>query len=422
MTATTFQNTLAFAQEMDAQDPLRSYRKQFYHPLQKNGEPYLYFTGNSLGLQPKGVEENVLEEIREWQKLGVEGHFHGKHPWMPYHEFLTESLAKVVGAKPLEVVAMGSLTSNLHLLLVSFYRPKDNRYKIVIEGDAFPSDIYAVESQAKFHGYDPEDAVIKLRPRTGEHTIRTEDILSLIEEQGSSIATIMLGGLNYYTGQAFEMAKIVEAGHQQGCVVGFDLAHGAGNLHLKLHDWNVDFAVWCNYKYLNAGPGSVAGLFVHERHANNPDLPRFAGWWGHDKETRFKMGPDFQPISGAEGWQLSNAPILSMAALRASLALFDEVGMEALNTKSRMLTGYMEFLLQDVFDKVPIEVITPSDPDQRGCQLSLLTLKNGKQLFDKLTEKGVITDWREPNVIRMAPVPMYNSFEDVWRFVEILAG
>ncbi len=415
-----FTNTLQFARQLDAQDQLRSYRERFHLPAQKNGEPFLYFTGNSLGLQPQSTRDYVMTELDDWAKFGVEGHFHARNPWMPYHEFLTESVSRLVGAQAGEAVVMGSLTNNLHLLMVSFYRPTATRYKILMEADAFPSDHYAMDSQAKFHGFDPKDAVIKMKPREGEYTVRTEDILDMIAREGDSIATIMFGGMNYYTGQLFEMEKIVQAGHAKGCIVGFDLAHAVGNVPLKLHDWGVDFAAWCHYKYCNAGPGSVAGLFVHERFAQDTDRPRFAGWWGHDKERRFLMESEFRPIAGAESWQLSNAPILSMASLRASLAIFDEVGMEALRAKSLKLTAYLEYLLADVYEQVPIQVITPSEPAQRGAQLSLLTLKDGKALFNKLMEQGVITDWREPNVIRMAPVPLYNSYEDVWRFVQIL--
>jgi kynureninase len=420
MPPTTFTNTLQYARQLDAQDPLHKYREQFHLPVQKNGKPFLYFTGNSLGCQPKSTREYVMTELDDWEKLGVEGHFHARNPWMPYHEFLTDSVSKLVGASENEAVVMGSLTNNLHLLMVSFYRPTAERYKILMEADAFPSDHYAMDSQAKFHGYDPKDAVIKMKPRAGEYTVRTEDILDMIEKEGDSIATIMFGGMNYYTGQLFEMEKITKAGHAKGCIVGFDLAHAVGNVPLKLHEWGVDFAAWCHYKYCNAGPGSVAGLFVHERFAHDFERPRFAGWWGHDKERRFLMESEFHPIVGAESWQLSNAPILSMASLRASLAIFDEVGMEALRAKSLKLTAYLEYLLADVYDQVPIQVITPSDPAQRGAQLSLLTLKDGKALFNKLMDHGVITDWREPDVIRMAPVPLYNSYEDVWQFVQLL--
>ena len=334
----SFKNGLAFAQEMDAQDPLASYRERFYLPFQKNGDPYIYLCGNSLGLQPKSVRAFVEQELLDWEKLGVEGHFHAKNPWMPYHEFLTEAMAMLVGAKPQEVVVMNTLSVNLHLMMVSFYRPQSDRYKILIESDAFPSDKYAVESQVKFHGYDPEDAIILLSPREGEEIIREEDIKSLIEKEGKQIALIMLGGVNYYTGQFFNLKKITEWGHAQGCAVGFDLAHAAGNIELKLHDSGADFAVWCTYKYLNSGPGSLGGCFVHEKHAHNFELPRFAGWWGHNKETRFKMRDGFDPMPGAEGWQLSNPPILPLAAMRASLELFSEVGMERLNVKTRSLT------------------------------------------------------------------------------------
>lgn len=420
MPPTTFTNTLQYARQLDAQDPLHKYREQFHLPVQENGKPFLYFTGNSLGCQPKSTREYVMTELDDWARLGVEGHFHAKNPWLPYHEFLTGSVSKLVGAKEGEAVVMGSLTNNLHLLMVSFYRPTPTRYKILMEDDAFPSDHYAMDSQAKFHGFDPKEAVIKMKPREGEYVVRTEDVLEMIEREGDSIATIMFGGMNYYTGQLFEMEKITKAGHAKGCIVGFDLAHAVGNVPLKLHDWGVDFAAWCHYKYCNAGPGSVAGLFVHDRFAHDIERPRFAGWWGHDKDRRFLMESEFHPIPGAESFQLSNAPILSMASLRASLALFDEVGMDAIRAKSLKLTAYLAYLLADVYDQVPIQVITPSDPNLRGAQLSLLALKDGKALFNKLMEQGVITDWREPNVIRMAPVPLYNSYEDVWKFVQIL--
>ncbi|MEM7038295.1 MAG: kynureninase, partial [Bacteroidota bacterium] len=360
------------------------------------------------------------QELDDWAALGVEGHFHAKNPWMPYHEFLTESMANVVGARPSEVVVMNSLTVNLHLLMVSFYRPTKDRFKIIIEADAFPSDRYAVISQIKFHGYDPADALIELRSKSGHPVIPTEEILETIEKEGDQVALVMLGGVNYYTGQTFEMDKITKAGHAKGCVVGFDLAHGAGNLHLQLHDWNVDFACWCSYKYLNSGPGGLSGIFVHERHGNDFELPRFAGWWGHNKANRFKMPPYFEPMPGAEGWQLSNPPILALAALRASLEIFEEVGMAALRKKSEALTGYFDWLVKAKNHDDNIRIITPSDPKQRGCQLSLQTMKNGKAIFDRLTARGVIADWREPDVIRLAPVPLYNSFVDVWEFVDIL--
>jgi kynureninase len=409
-----------FARELDINDPLRGYRDRFHLPMQENGQPYIYFAGNSLGCQPKSVRAYIEAELLDWERLGVEGHFHAQHPWMPYHELLAATSARLVGAKPEEVVIMNSLTVNLHLLMVSFYRPTPKRYKILIEADAFPSDIYAVRSQLRFHGYDETEGLIALKPRPGAHTLRTQDIEAAIEAEGDQIALILLGGVNYYTGQAFEIEKITRAGHQKGCKVGIDLAHAVGNVALQLHDWNVDFAAWCTYKYLNSGPGGVAGAFVHERHLTDVDLPRFAGWWGHKKETRFQMGPDFHPIPTAEGWQLSNAPILSMASLRAAIALFDEAGMPALRAKSQRMTGYLEYLLDLYADALPLQIITPRDPAQRGCQLSLLTDDSGRDIFHKLSQSGVICDWREPNVIRVAPVPLYNRFEDIWQFVEIL--
>ncbi|MEO1263167.1 MAG: kynureninase [Bacteroidota bacterium] len=404
---------------MDTDDPLKKYRDQFYLPLQKNGEPFIYLCGNSLGLQPKITESYILQELKDWKNLGVEGHFHAKNPWMPYHEFLTKKMARVVGAKPVEVVVMNTLSVNLHLMMVSFYRPKNNRIKIVMESDAFPSDRYAIESQIKFHGYKLEEALLELKPRAGEELIRMEDIEKTIDEEGENIALILLGGVNYYTGQVFDMKRIAELGHQKGCMVGFDLAHGAGNLHLNLHDDHVDFATWCTYKYLNSGPGSCGGCFVHERHAHDFDLPRFTGWWGHNKETRFGMRDDFDAIPGAEGWQLSNPPILSLAAIMASLDLFEEVGMEALNKKTLLLTGYLEYLLENI-NTDRIRIITPGNKKERGCQLSIQVKNADKKLFNKISEAGVIADWREPDVIRVAPVPFYNSFLDVYKFVEIL--
>lgn len=411
------QNTLAYARQQDEKDTLKSYRSQFHLPIQANGKPYVYLCGNSLGLQPKSTAKYLNQELEDWKNLGVEGHFHAKNPWMPYHEFLTEKMAKVVGAKPIEVVVMNTLSVNLHLLMASFYRPTKDRYKILIESDAFPSDRYAVESQLKFHGY--ADGLLELKPREGEVLVRHEDIEAMIKTEGESIALILIGCPNYYTGQVFDMKRIAALGHAKGCKVGFDLAHGAGNLNLKLHDSGIDFATWCTYKYLNAGPGSVGGCFVHERHANDFDLPRFAGWWGHNKATRFGMRDDFDPIAGAEGWQLSNPPILSLAAILASLDMFDEVGMEKLNEKTLQLTGYLEFLINDL-NNDEIDIITPSSPVERGCQLSIRVKNADKTLFEAITKDGVIADWREPDVIRVAPVPMYNSFEDVWNFVDIL--
>ena len=410
-----YKNTADFALSLDAKDELRKYRDKFHIPLQKNGEEHIYMCGNSLGLQPKRTKEFLNQELEDWATFGVEGHFHAKNPWMPYHEFLTESYAKIVGAKPTEVVAMNTLTVNLHLMMVSFYKPTENRHKVIIEGDAFPSDIYAVESQIKHHGLSPATSLIKLRPRDGESAIRTEDIQTIIESEGDEISLIMLGGVNYYTGQVFDFENITKLGHAKGINVGFDLAHAAGNIKLELHKWGVDFAVWCSYKYLNSGPGSVAAAFVHEKH-HATNLNRFAGWWGHNKEDRFKMPDSFNPIQSAEGWQLSNPPILSLAAIRASLSIFDEVGMDKLVAKSKELTNFLLFLL-DSIETDRIEIITP---EERGCQLSIRVKNGNKILFDAITEKGVVADWREPDVIRVAPIPLYNSFQDVFNFYSIL--
>ena len=410
-----YKNTADFALSLDAKDELRKYRDKFHIPLQKNGEEHIYMCGNSLGLQPKRTKEFLNQELEDWATFGVEGHFHAKNPWMPYHEFLTESYAKIVGAKPTEVVAMNTLTVNLHLMMVSFYQPTEKRHKIIIEGDAFPSDIYAVESQIKHHGFSPKTSLIKLRPRDGESAIRTEDIQTIIEREGDEISLIMLGGVNYYTGQVFDFENITKLGHAKGINVGFDLAHAAGNIKLELHKWGVDFAVWCSYKYLNSGPGSVAAAFVHEKH-HATNLNRFAGWWGHNKENRFKMPDSFNPIQSAEGWQLSNPPILSLAAIRASLSIFDEVGMDKLVSKSKELTNFLLFLL-DSIETDRIEIITP---EERGCQLSIRVKNGNKILFDAITEKGVVADWREPDVIRVAPIPLYNSFQDVFNFYNIL--
>lgn len=424
----THQNTLAHARERDAADPLRSFRDEFLFP-QHNGNPVIYFTGNSLGLQPKGAAAALKQELDDWARYGVEAHFQAKHPWYPYHEFFSESLARIVGAEPTEVVAMNGLTTNLHLLLVSFYRPAGKRVRILCEERPFPSDTYAFHSQVEFHGLDPKDTVVSMKPRAGEHTLRTEDIVKRIGELGDELALVCFGGVNFLTGQAFDMQAITDAGHRAGAVVGFDLAHAAGNLKLDLHGWNADFACWCSYKYLNSGPGSVAGAFVHERH-HREKLPRFAGWWGHDKNERFLMEPEFKPMASAEAWQLSNAPVFSMAVHRAALDLFDRAGMDALRAKSEELTGYLAFVLKTISAAHgdPFTIITPDDPAQRGCQLSLLVRENGRALFDTLTRNGVVVDWREPDpstslragVIRMAPVPLYNSFEDVFRFGGIL--
>lgn len=416
----TFAADANYAREKDAQDELAPFRDRFHIPKTKTGEDCIYLCGNSLGLQPKDVAAAVNQELEDWKTLGVEGHFHGKHPWMPYHEFVTENAAYIVGAQPNEVVMMNGLTANLHLMMVSFYRPTKERYKILIEHNPFPSDRYAIESQIRFHGLDPEDALVELHPRQGEEVLNLEDVEHYIGAEGKSIALILMSGVHYYTGQVLNMERIARVGYHQGCVVGFDLAHAAGNVPLKLHDWGVDFACWCSYKYLNSGPGAVAGCFVHERHAKNFTLPRFAGWWGNDKSVRFKMGPEFHPMEGAEGWQLSNPPILSFAAVRASLNLFREAGMDKLRKKSVEMTGYLELLLNEM--GIPgLSILTPKAAAERGCQLSITLKENGRKVFDALQEAGVVCDWREPDCIRVAPVPLYNSFMDCYRFAEIFA-
>lgn len=414
-----FKNSLAFAQEMDAEDSLARFRKQFHIPKNKDGSDLIYFCGNSLGLQPRLTESYIRDLLTDWADRGVEGHTEGPYPWLPYHEFLSEKMASLVGAKPSEVVVMNSLTTNLHLMMVSFYRPTKTRYKIVVESDAFPSDKYAVKSQLEFHGIDPAGGLIYWEPRPGENLCRIEDLEEILDKQGEEIALLLIGNTNYYTGQAFPLKKIVELGHARGCMVGFDLAHGAGNIKPELHYSGADFAVWCTYKYLNSGPGSVAGCFVHERHARKTDLKRFAGWWGHNKNTRFEMGPDFDPLPGAEGWQLSNPPILSMAAIRASLDIFTEAGFDNLRKKSVQLTSYLEFLIQDS-NPGSIQLITPENPEERGCQLSIQVKNAGKNLFRQIRNAGIVGDWREPDVVRVAPVPLYNTFEEVYRFSQKL--
>ncbi|MEQ8364734.1 MAG: kynureninase [Cyclobacteriaceae bacterium] len=417
-----FENTIAFAKKMDRNDPLASYIKQFLIP-KHNGKASVYFVGNSLGLQPKDTKKLVNEELEDWGNLAVEGHFDGRRPWMHYHKFSKKALAKIVGAKPVEVVAMNQLTVNLHLMMVSFYRPSKERFKIIIEAGAFSSDQYAVESQLKFHKLNPDVALIELKPRPGDHTLRTEDILQSIDDHGDQLALVLLSGVQYYTGQFFDIKKITEAGHRSGAMVGFDLAHAAGNVPLQLHKHNVDFGVWCGYKYLNSGPGGIAGIFIHEKHKNNINLPRFAGWWGHMENERFQMKKGFKPMEGADGWQLSNVPVLAGAAHLASLQLFEKAGMTALRKKSVQLTSYLYYLLQEIDTSgTKFEIITPSAPNDRGCQLSILMKKNGKKTFNALVKKGIFTDWREPDVIRAAPVPLYNSFEDVYRFANTLAS
>ena len=417
----TFENSLAFAQQLDAQDPLKQYQNEFSFP-QVNGKKVIYFTGNSLGLQPKSARTYVDEVMNDWANLAVEGHFYAEKPWWDYHERFANPLSKLVGALPSEVTVMNTLTVNLHLLMVSFYRPTNQRYKIICEEKAFPSDQYLFQSQVRFHGYSPEDAIVEVKRREGEHNIRLEDIVAKIEEVGDELALVLLGGVNYYTGQVFDMKTITQAGHQVGAYVGWDLAHAAGNIKLELHDWQVDFAAWCSYKYMNSGPGNASGCFIHEKHHTNSELPRFAGWWGHNKERRFKMESVFDPIQSADGWQISNLPVLSLAPYLASVELFAKIGMDALIQKRNTITAYLEFVLHQIDREVNgnFEIITPSNPTERGCQLSVFLHGEGRSLFDYLMKNGVIVDWREPNVIRLAPVPLYTSFEDIYHFGQIL--
>jgi kynureninase len=389
-----------------------------------NGKECIYFTGNSLGLQPKSTQDHILDELEDWASYGVEGHHHARNPWLSYHELFPGLLVDIVGAKPEEVVAMNQLTVNLHLLLTTFYRPDKKRFKIICEAKAFPSDQYALASQVLLHGLKPEDAIVEIGPREGEHNIRHEDILQAIKDNADELAVVMFGGVNYYSGQVFDMEVITRATHEAGAYCGFDLAHAVGNVPLHLHEWNVDFACWCSYKYLNSGPGGVAGVFIHEKHIANTALPRLAGWWGHDKDSRFLMEKEFIPIPTAEGWQLSNAPVLSMAAHKASLEIFAEADMKNIFAKGRTLSEYLLFVISEINKKTTektIEVITPAAENERGCQVSMLMLKNGKEIFNELKKQGVIADWREPNVIRVAPVALYNSFEDIYRFGEIIS-
>lgn len=417
-----FENTLEFALSLDNKDPLKTFRDKFYFP-DFHKKQIRYFTGNSLGLQPKKTAEYIQQELEDWAKFAVEGHFHAKRPWYSYHENLCEQTATIVGAKPIEVVVTHSLTTNLHLLLVSFYRPQGKRTKIICEAKAFPSDQYVLESQVNFHHLSQEN-IIEIFPRKGEELIHLEDILLKIQEVGDELALVMFGGVNYYTGQLFDMQKITMATHAVGAIAGFDLAHAAGNINLYLHDWNVDFATWCGYKYLNSSPGGVSGIFVHERHAYNTSLPRFAGWWGHNKEARFQMEKGFQPLIGAEGWQLSNAPVLGMAAHLAALEIFKEAGMNRIGEKRDLITSYLEFIIDTISEKnkekCSFELITPRDKKQRGTQLSIKINGQGITFFKYITEQGVIADWREPNVIRLAPVPLYTSYEDCFYLGQIL--
>ena len=416
-----FKNTLEFARQLDQQDALAKYRDEFIFP-QVNQKEVIYFVGNSLGLQPKRAKKFVDEVMKDWAELAVEGHFYADKPWWDYHERFAEPLSKIVGAKPSEVTVMNTLTVNLHLLMASFYRPTPQRYKIICEEKAFPSDQYLLQGQVKLHGFDPKDALVEIQRRPGEHQFRLEDVLAKINEVGDELALVLIGGINYYTGQVFNMQAITEAGHAQGAKVGFDLAHGAGNIEMELHNWGVDFAAWCSYKYMNAGPGNASGVFIHERHHADKDLVRLAGWWGHNKERRFKMEPDFDPVVGAHGWQVSNPPILSLAPYLASVEMFDEVGMPALVKKRDLITAYLEFILAEIDKEVEssFEVITPSGPGERASQLSVFLHGEGRPLFDYLMKNGVITDWREPNVIRLAPVPFYSRFEDMYHFGQIL--
>lgn len=422
MTSQTSLNTARNrALALDQADPLAAYRSQFHIPQTTNGNKVLYFCGHSLGLQPKNTAALVQQELQHWQQNAVEGHFTGARPWLSYHEQLTEGLAELCGALPIEVAAMNSLTVNLHLLLISFYKPTPKRHKIVIEANAFSSDRYAVSSQLTLHGYDPETSLIELKPRVGEDVLRTEDILSLIEREGHAISALVLPGVQYLTGQYLDIPRITQAAHQQGCVIGFDLAHAIGNVPLQLHEWNVDFAVWCGYKYLNSGPGAIGGMFVHERHAQRPELPRLAGWWGHDKQTRFTMPHDFSPLLGAEGWQLSNPPILACAPLISSLEIFHSARLSKLRAKSVQLTEFLYGLLTAHCPKV--SVITPSDPSQRGCQLSLrlaMSPSKAKRIYEDLALQGIMCDWREPDIIRVAPTPLYNTYFEVFTFVATL--
>ena len=418
---TNWEFSLDCARKLDENDKLSTYRDRFFIP-NFSGKESLYFTGNSLGLQPKSVQTYIQKELDDWSKWGVEGHEKAKTPWLDYHEIFNDKISPIVGAKNKELVVTHSLTTNLHLLLISFYRPTKKRFKILCEKKAFPSDQYALQSQTKIHNLNPEDCIVEIGPRGGEHTIRTEDIISKINEVGQELALVMIGGVNYYSGQVFDMESITTAGHKVGAYVGFDLAHGVGNIPIKLNQWNVDFAAWCSYKYLNSGPGGVSGLYVNEKHVSNPNILRLAGWWGHNKEDRFKMPDKFSPIPTAESWQLSNAPVLAMAAHKASVDLFNEVGMEKLREKSISLTGYLEFIVHLINKKKEsfLEIITPNNFEERGCQLSIIAHGNGKELFDELSKNHIVVDWREPNVIRVAPVPFYNSFQDVYEFGRVL--
>jgi kynureninase len=416
-----FENSLKYAQSLDAQDVLSKYRSEFNFP-KVNGKQVIYFTGNSLGLQPKRAVEYVNEVMKDWAELAVEGHFYADKPWWDYHERFSEPLSKIVGAKPIEVTVMNTLTVNLHLLMATFYRPTVKKFKILCEEKAFPSDQYLIQTQVKFHGLDPKETIVEVKRRPGEHNFRTEDILSKIDEVGDELALVLIGGLNYYTGQVLDMKNITKKAHDYQAYVGWDLAHAAGNIELKLHEWGADFAAWCSYKYMNSGPGNASGCFIHEKHHNNKDLVRLGGWWGHNKERRFLMEPEYDPIIGAHGWQISNLPVLTLAPYLASVEMFEEAGMEKLIAKRDLITSYLEFILKEIASEVggDFEIITPENPKERASQLSVLLHGEGRALFDYLMKEGVIVDWREPNVIRLAPVPFYTSFEDMYHFGQIL--
>ena len=417
-----FRNTLEFARQLDNEDPLNRFREKFYIPF-VNGKESIYFAGNSLGLQPKTAQDYILNDLEDWANYGVEGHFHGRNPWIKYHEMFPKKLSSILGALEEEIVVMNQLTVNLHLLLISFYRPTKERYKIICEAKAFPSDQYALQSQALISGLDPGKTIVEVEPRDGEHTIRNQDIIDTIKEHGNEVAVVIIGGVNYYTGQVFDMEAIATAAHTVGASCGFDLAHGVGNIELRLHDWNVDFACWCSYKYLNSGPGSIAGAFIHQRHITDKSLIRLEGWCGTNKEKRFNMEKEFDPIPTAEGWQLSTSPLLNMSAHNASLDIFEEAGFKNILTKMKKLSAYLLFILDDINTssaKKLIEIITPRNEKEHGCQVSLLMLNKGKEIFESLKKNSVIIDWREPNVIRLAPVPLYNTFEDIYKFGEII--
>lgn len=417
-----FENSVEFAQQLDTNDPLHRFRDQFYIPF-IHGKESIYFNGNSLGLQPKTTQDYVLSELEKWANFGVEGHFHGKNPWVTYHDLFPEKLSPIAGSLPEEIAVMNQLTINLHLLLITFYRPLEKRYKIICEEKAFPSDQYAIASHLKLHGHEVAEALIEIKPRPGEFSIRNEDILSAIKENGDDTALVIFGGVNYYSGQVFDMESITTAAHEVGAVCGFDLAHAVGNIELKLHDWDVDFAVWCSYKYLNSGPGGIAGAFIHQRFIGDKSLLRLAGWAGTDKHERFQMKKNFNPIPTAEGWHVSNTEVLSMAAHNASLDVFKEAGFETIIKKGKLLSAFLLFILNDINNnsvKKKLEIITPQEDKRHGCQVSILMFEKGRELFDFLNKNGVIADWREPNVIRVAPVPLYNTFEEVYTFGKIV--